>query len=1108
MKKTPLIKRALNMLLFCLLISMPYVGYCQLPPSQPNDSSSPWHCRIIGQRDFDSYADTAYDVTAYDLNDQIPRNFLFADYTYDSISLLFQYNGAYYHPSIPDVAHNIKVYKDYNFSTPVDSFINQPDSIPLRVSFSKRGVYYLRFYEHSNGVLDLWAVLVILPKIQKLWLEAPEICSTSYPADSPYRFKLHTEPPIDSIMVHADDSAFTGRRQDNFVIEPEKMQLDFQFQGDLYSPYCAQPYIYDQAGLMGLGDDLKVIGSPWYYAQDRENFYLDYSSISCLAANPWYHSDIMVTYNDGIQSIPYHIPLVIKSGTIYPDPVDNIPDPGFHFYKDTIFTPTVWTPMDNDATNKLHLYRTDTLRIEDSLYIMPGASLTIHGMTVEFGPNAVCYVDKGSPTAGKNGAYLELDSTTFSWYHTCSVENDGHGDMWAGVVLSGNSNLAQSSGYQAKMVTNYSRIEHAQIGVMVGDLGLYDIANTGTGAILKANGSAFANNLMGVLLLPFHNINPSTHSEGPNQTVFNDCDFTVDEPLPGTFSSFINATTVKGLQVNGCRFSNSVDRTGYGIYGTDVGLWMDNHVPWPSLIPVVKKSSFTGLKTGVYLKTVSGTTSMDLLNTYFYENIQGAQMDGVPMADATKDTFKIHAYPLNLANLYLALLSSGYVQNTGSGYTVRDNRFERSNAFTQGYGFASAFLSTGSSPNLANNNTYIYMNAGNLSNYKNRGVDITGKPIGLQFLCNSHSGNTYDEYAGGNDTLHQGIRAFQGDPAMAAGNSFSTGDTNIYNITGQVGAITYYYHGTSPSYLGTVNRVLAPDNACTEPTNPYGNAPFGVAVRGLNTAGHLAAPHLSDSTLNQPATSGHIDRAQVYSNINYLMTDSAGLEKHDSLYYWVAQAQTAYTDLLYADLILEDSSDTAGLLAGIHYVYDSIAHWYGLDSAERNEFKQGRKLELLKVTLKLSGRSLGQVTETEQGILQGVADSSSMWAKVRAQSWMALVSGTDYDYAVLLPLDSADTTYGKPGRPDDRLVGNVNNPVQQGNRVYPNPAQDLLYVQYAGGEALLRLCDVSGRLLLQKQLHGGSTNSISLKGLQPGMYFYKVSEGGVVRLQGKLAKDQ
>lgn len=1080
--------------------------------AMPSQQDSAGFFFITGHRS-DGFTATVSDSTLSPDWFPCARSFMFPTYVGDSLRFFPSYLVP---PDDPAIWYAIVYDENHTQIGPMYYFWDYQGFPDTAVSIP--GLYQINFLTVRGLSIDtvVKTTLLIIPKIQRVWAEADPICSDWTPAeqqnDGKFHFKIKTYPDVDSIMRFINKYRNGGTAPSCNQIESEELDM-YANAGVSMDPVAGsnEAFIYrtynNPQPFGQYPDLLNYYGSTWDsthypYPNDYYMFYA-YDSI-----NPGYYTlhDFLSggsLYGDSLFINAHIYDGIDPDGWTVSAPL--LIDGQYNLNSYTVTGNEVWEPGNNPAGGS-------TLRIRDSLLIAPGASLTIHGMRVEFGPDAICYVTKGSPSLGKAGAYLELDSTTFDWYHSCNIETPSA--LWQGVVVTGNSNLPQSSGYQGKMVTKWSTISHAEIGVSLFDAMQWNIYHSGTGGILRANATTFSNNGMAVLFFPYHNINPVTHGEEYNQSIFNDCDFTLSESIPTAFNYFIKGTTIRGVGVHGCRFSNTTGSGGgYGIYGTDMNFWIDNLVAFPN-IPVTKQSKFSGLSMGVYLKNVSGTSSMTLRKTLFDENIQGAMLDAVQIPEVTTDTFKIHAYPLTWPDIYLALISSGYTQNTGSGYIVHNNRFERSNAFNTGYGTAAIFSGTGSSPNLVSNNTYVDMNVGNLSNYLNRGVNINNSPTGLQFKCNTHSNNYWGEYAGGTDSNSHGIRSLQGELNLPAANSFSGGSTDVGNPGNQVKQITYYYHGTSPTSQGNVTKTsVSQTNTCTiTNTDHTGNGYFGLTIRTLNTSNHLTAPHLSDSTLNdQSSDSTLLSRDQVYQNINYFLNDSTGSTHRDSLYFWVAQAQTAYTDLLYADLMIADSTDSAGCLLALHYVYDSITHWYNLDSTERNEFKQGRKLEQLKISVKLSGREIDSLTKDETDILQEVADSSSMWAKVRAQSWMSLISGDEYNYDVILPVDSTDTLGGARPININNLIGNTANIQQDKNNVYPNPVHDFLYVNYineSGKEAFITISDVTGKVLVKKRLLSSSLSStINLKGLVSGIYFYRISEGGTIKVQGKIAKD-
>lgn len=60
-------------------------------------------------------------------------------------------------------------------------------------------------------------------------------------------------------------------------------------------------------------------------------------------------------------------------------------------------------------------------------------------------------------------------------------------------------------------------------------------------------------------------------------------------------------------------------------------------------------------------------------------------------------------------------------------------------------------------------------------------------------------------------------------------------------------------------------------------------------------------------------------------------------------------------------------------------------------------------------------------------------------------------------------------------------------------RVYPNPANDMVYFQFPSSEkATIRLLDISGRLMQEQMVSGNNNASLSVVGYAPGIYLYQV----------------
>ena len=70
--------------------------------------------------------------------------------------------------------------------------------------------------------------------------------------------------------------------------------------------------------------------------------------------------------------------------------------------------------------------------------------------------------------------------------------------------------------------------------------------------------------------------------------------------------------------------------------------------------------------------------------------------------------------------------------------------------------------------------------------------------------------------------------------------------------------------------------------------------------------------------------------------------------------------------------------------------------------------------------------------------------------------------------------------------------------VEDSPGVYPNPGSDKVYVNLPNGNGayVVRLHTLTGKVVLQKQLQGGGTRTLSLSKLQDGLYILNVQKDG------------
>ena len=75
-------------------------------------------------------------------------------------------------------------------------------------------------------------------------------------------------------------------------------------------------------------------------------------------------------------------------------------------------------------------------------------------------------------------------------------------------------------------------------------------------------------------------------------------------------------------------------------------------------------------------------------------------------------------------------------------------------------------------------------------------------------------------------------------------------------------------------------------------------------------------------------------------------------------------------------------------------------------------------------------------------------------------------------------------------------------------RVYPNPVNKTLQVQYMPGSesAFIEIEDVVGKTMMVAPLQSSNTDA-DVSTLPPGLYIYKIIDGGKIIKAGKVVKD-
>ncbi len=1044
-------KRLLNLVLLLFL--------CSLCHAQ-NSNTISFSCAdyLIAYR-YNSLGQLIDSSVACPYTNKCKKTFLFSIYEDDSVS--FDYVFANGLPAI----HAEEIY--YTPPNGLDGLIDSsgvgnlgPRS--LSPGDLEVGTYRLVMRLHAGGVgmYDaLVGIITVIPRINKVWIDAPAICLSDFiAANQDYHFYIRTDPALDT-TIFPTPSAQYDDPQSSSTTNPNCINIStyqYNFGPTIHFPWDnINIFFHEQISGMST-----VSSQQLPLPSNYQEYTISYTDmLNYFSTIPDYLPlDITVNFNDGVTQKTITAPLLINSDTFLL-PTDGFRSAPFHLDTLTVTGNETWTPENNPVAT---LYGNDQsmFRLERSLRIMPGASLTIEDMELQMGPNAKIYV-KANAGTNDYGGKLTLNNTTITGYRECGNEDS----LWHGIVVEGNASKTQgtitpnangANRYQGTLILNNSTLSYAANAVRLASDDPADWMMNRGGGVVIADNSTFYNNRRSVEFMKYlYTSNTTPAYLAPNASKFTKCHFEVDNNFTSAnlFSYFITGWGVRGVQVQGCSFEND----GYsgnpdnlkGIHGIDLGVIVGSH--WANNVQT--PSTFENLDYAVEDKMVAFPVGLHVQQSQFENNIRAVTSTGM-MAPVVKDNTisnGTHGY----------FRTSGVTINTGSGYKVTGNTITD--------GSIGVYVgSTGSDPNKVERNSFADLGVGGLSNYLNRGNASQPPYYGLQLLCNTHDVVDFDIAARGNNPATDGMAPDQGSAALPAGNAFYSSSTaNIYNPTAQVGGINYYYNtNTPPSYSGNVSPIYTNQPNLCEDEGSIGNPSYPTSPNG------------------------------VYAKIAALLStaDEEGANK-DSLYYWVERWESPYGMLLKTDLLLED-----GEISDAEEVYDDITSEYELDQVEVDEFAlYGRTLLDLRIALMTQEKSLLQLSVGQVDTLEDIAENANLWAKVRAQNWLSLYDGREFELEILYPESE------RPAKQEEYTAAIA---LSNANSIYPNPVSDYLQVYYSSDNDVvisMELYDLMGRKLGTVLLKKG-VNEVNVKGLSNGIYYYKLYEGVDVKLQGKLIK--
>ncbi len=121
------------------------------------------------------------------------------------------------------------------------------------------------------------------------------------------------------------------------------------------------------------------------------------------------------------------------------------------------------------------------------------------------------------------------------------------------------------------------------------------------------------------------------------------------------------------------------------------------------------------------------------------------------------------------------------------------------------------------------------------------------------------------------------------------------------------------------------------------------------------------------------------------------------------------------------------------------------------------------------------------------------ADKDAMYAGATARSLLVEHEGREYDPIFRTPTPELDMI--------SKQIA-----LNREDRMYPNPAQDHLFLDWTGEEGSISVTDLSGRILLSQPVLPKGANRIDIRKLHPGIYLAVIKVKGRVMYQQKIVK--
>ncbi len=706
------------------------------------------------------------------------------------------------------------------------------------------------------------------------------------------------------------------------------------------------------------------------------------------------------------------------------------------------------------------------------------------------------------------------------------------GEMWQGIEVVGDRTKRQLAQYQGIVeLRNGATIENAHCGIRTGLQG--DASYATTGGIIRAEDAYFINNRRSVEFLSYtnHALNGSVTN---NQSYFTGCSFTVnDDNLfsqgNGQFIDHVTLWEVKGIAFNGCTFENATTAQGdrrHAIYAEDAGFTVDKRCTDPVYNPstctcnAFVRSTFSGFAIAIEANTSGNQFPVKIDHSRFSENGTGVRINGNHFATVTRCDFDLTTNPQEWRYLYGLYLSGC------SGFKVEANQFDGTVQYVDGITTGVYVNGSGSSVNS------LYKNEFDNLSY---GIHAYGNNSGLQIRCNEFDGSGADIFVPSGSS----IASSQGSLQTSAGNKFMQAyGYNIFN--GGAQTITYYYkNSTTNSYA---EPVLNSSGVSVTPSNTANNCASTLCgITPLDPTPFQLAGFQSDMNAYTTAMAGNndADGRDIAGGTGVETQNFASLQQGGTgnLSETAQSLSESYYTAVRA--LMSDSLLDLGTLEQWHTAAQPIADPYSLtetrfcegyaetfaadvDDAEMANYAE---FHAMKLALRVQNDNLDNqdnsgtpfvnwyaLTPAQIAQLQTIAERNTGRASVMAKGALCFFHGICYEDDLLVD-DNGDNNAGTRAK---RVTTDIADDAAL--TVYPNPTDDLLFVELRGVEiARVALYDLQGRMVTGTGAHAGApqpagapqqgtTATMNMRNVPAGVYLLRVTDADGKEYHQKIVK--